>query len=367
MELNALLAHPVALPSLPRAVALLMTELSHDEPSLRRVAQLIGTDPALAARLLELANTPAFQMQRQIAGIPEALALLGVVQLRSLVSSAPLGTTSRSVPGVNLQQFWRYSLNTAKLARSLAGLVHHNQIAAYTAGLLHAVGELLLHLADPETVLSINTLVSPLDLRRAKIEQRILEVLSGWLATEGAPAPRVLEGANLDLAVARGAAYHGYVARQGRGVRIRGGTAQSYYVGVESNMPAIPGMEPPISALCLAPFGMEEGSEVALDTQEFGLVVGEPVLLRFFGSSVRRHDSVGTLLEFWGPEELLELPEIVATLPAEGRAPGEVVPVRLHARVTDIGTLELLAVPVGGSERWKVELQVRTGAAAPGA
>ena len=95
----------------------------------------------------------------------------------------------------------------------------------------------------------------------------------------------------------------------------------------------------------------------------FGLVVGEPVLLRFFGSSVRRHDSVGTLLEFWGPEELLELPEIVATLPAEGRAPGEVVPVRLHARVTDIGTLELLAVPVGGSERWKVELQVRTGAA----
>lgn len=174
MELNALLAHPVALPSLPRAVALLMTELSHDEPSLRRVAQLIGTDPALAARLLELANTPAFQMQRQIAGIPEALALLGVVQLRSLVSSAPLGTTSRSVPGVNLQQFWRYSLNTAKLARSLAGLVHHNQIAAYTAGLLHAVGELLLHLADPETVLSINTLVSPLDLRRAKIEQRIL-------------------------------------------------------------------------------------------------------------------------------------------------------------------------------------------------
>ena len=196
-------------------------------------------------------------------------------------------------------------------------------------------------------------------LKAPQIEQRILEVLSGWLAAEGAPAPRVLEGANLDLAVARGAAYHGYVARQGRGVRIRGGTAQSYYVGVESNMPAIPGMEPPISALCLAPFGMEEGSEVALDAQEFGLVVGEPVRLRFFGSSVRRHDGVGTLLDFWGPEELVELQEIEALLPAEGRSPGEVVPVHLHARVTDIGTLELLAVPVGGSERWKVEFDVR--------
>ena len=201
-------------------------------------------------------------------------------------------------------------------------------------------------------------------LKAPQIEQRILEVLSGWLAAEGAPAPRVLEGANLDLAVARGAAYHGYVARQGRGVRIRGGTAQSYYVGVESNMPAIPGMEPPISALCLAPFGMEEGSEVALDAQEFGLVVGEPVRLRFFGSSVRRHDGVGTLLDFWGPEELVELQEIEAQLPAEGRSPGEVVPVHLHARVTDIGTLELSAVPVGGNARWKVEFDVRAPATA---
>ena len=201
-------------------------------------------------------------------------------------------------------------------------------------------------------------------LKAPQIEQRILEVLSGWLAAEGAPAPRVLEGANLDLAVARGAAYHGYVARQGRGVRIRGGTAQSYYVGVESNMPAIPGMEPPISALCLAPFGMEEGSEVALDAQEFGLVVGEPVRLRFFGSSVRRHDGVGTLLDFWGPEELVELQEIEALLPAEGRSPGEVVPVHLHARVTDIGTLELSAVPVGGNARWKVEFDVRAPATA---
>ncbi|MDR0212730.1 MAG: Hsp70 family protein [Comamonas sp.] len=199
-------------------------------------------------------------------------------------------------------------------------------------------------------------------LKAPQIEQRILEVVNGWLAGEGAQPARLLDGANLDLAVARGAAYFGHVAA-GRGVRIRGGTAQSYYVGVESNMPAIPGMEPPISALCLAPFGMEEGTEVALDTQEFGLVVGEPVRLRFFGSSVRRADQVGTVLDFWGPEELVELQEIEAHLPAEGRAPGEIVPVTLHARVTDIGTLELNAVPVGGEERWKVEFDVRANVA----
>ena len=173
MELNALLAQPVALPCFPRAVALLMSELAHTEPSLRRMNQLFSTDPALASRLLELANSTAFQMQRQISGIPEALTLLGVVQLRALVKSAPLGTTSRSVPGVNMQQFWRYSLNTAKLARSLAGIVCQNQIAAYTAGLLHAVGELVMHLADADKAQSVNTLVAPFDLRRDQIEQRI--------------------------------------------------------------------------------------------------------------------------------------------------------------------------------------------------
>lgn len=174
MELQALLAQPVALPSLPRAVALLMSELGQAEPSLRRLNQFLGTDPALAARLLQEANSPAFHAQRQVCGIPEALALLGMAQLRRLVTSAPLGASSRSVPGVNLQQFWRYSLNTAKLARSFAGVVHHNQIAAYTAGLLHGLGELVLHLANPKRMQSINSLVVPLDPRRAKLELRLL-------------------------------------------------------------------------------------------------------------------------------------------------------------------------------------------------
>ena len=173
MDLNALLATPLARPSQPRAVALLMNELAHDEPNLRRANQLFGTDPALAARLLEQANGEGFALSGQIAGISEALALLDVAQLRALVRSAPLGTTSRSVPGMNMQQFWRYSRNTAKLARSLAGSVQQSQVAAYTAGLLHALGELIIHLAHPDKVQSLNTLVSPLDVRRGKVEQRI--------------------------------------------------------------------------------------------------------------------------------------------------------------------------------------------------
>ena len=191
--------------------------------------------------------------------------------------------------------------------------------------------------------------------------ERLRSALDAWLAAEGAPPARVLEGADLDLAVARGAAYHGYV-RRGRGVRIRGGTARAYYVGVESSMPAVPGVEPPVRALCVAPFGMEEGTEAELPPEEVGLVVGEPVHFRFFGSSVRRQDQVGTVLESWAADELQELEALHATLPAEGRPAGEVVPVKLVARATEAGTLELDAVARGGGERWKVEFDVRGGA-----
>ena len=187
---------------------------------------------------------------------------------------------------------------------------------------------------------------------------RTLDILNGWLNTEGAPSARLLEGIDLDLAVALGAAYYGHV-RRGRGVRIRGGTAKAYYVGVESAMPAVPGMEPPIEALCIAPFGMEEGTQAELPAQEVGLVVGEPVRFRFFSSSVRRTDQVGAVLEQWQPDEIEELEEIAAVLPAEDRQPGEVVPVRLHAAVTEVGTLRLEAVPRVGAESWKIEFDVR--------
>ncbi|MFT3717104.1 Hsp70 family protein [Pseudorhodoferax sp.] len=193
--------------------------------------------------------------------------------------------------------------------------------------------------------------------KSALLADRVLSTLNAWLAADGAPAARLLQGADMDHAVARGAAYYGQV-RQGQGIRIRGGTAQAYYVGIESSMPAVPGLEPPVQALCVAPFGMEEGTEATLPPQQLGLVVGESVHFRFFGSSVRRGDQAGTLLDAWAPDELQELAGIEALLPAEGRAIGEVVPVQLRARVTEIGTLELLAEAAGGGQ-WKVEFDVR--------
>jgi hypothetical protein len=193
------------------------------------------------------------------------------------------------------------------------------------------------------------------------LRDRLVHTLNAWLSADGAPPVRVLPAEDLDLSVARGAAVYGRV-RHGKGLRIRGGTARAYYVGIESAVPAVPGVEPPITALCVAPFGMEEGTEAALPPQELGVVVGEPVRFRFFGSSVRREDAAGAEIESWKEGELEELAPIEVTLPADGRREGDVVPVRLKAQVTEVGTLLLSAVPLAPQkpgESWKVELGVR--------
>jgi len=197
-------------------------------------------------------------------------------------------------------------------------------------------------------------------LKANTLADRLMEVLNSWLVAEQVSKARLLADADLDLAVARGAAYYGFV-RQGKGVRIKGGTAAAYYVGIESAMPAVPGLAPDIVALCIAPFGMEEGTSEELPNDEFGLVVGEPVRFRFFASTIRREDKVGTRLDYWTDEELAELDELDITLPEEGRRPGEIVPVHLCAAVTEVGTLELQAVSQKDSGRWKIEFDVRAG------
>jgi len=194
--------------------------------------------------------------------------------------------------------------------------------------------------------------------KAAALKERVLEVLNDWLAADGGQPARELAGAELDLAVARGAAYFGW-ARHGHGLRIRGGTARAYYVGVETAMPAVPGLEPPVKALCVAPFGMEEGTQADVPPQEFGLVVGEPTRFRFFSSSVRRDDRVGVMLDDVADnEEFEEIAPIETTLPARA-GNEELVPVNLQAAVTEIGTLELRCLEKGGAGKWQLELNVR--------
>jgi molecular chaperone DnaK (HSP70) len=190
-------------------------------------------------------------------------------------------------------------------------------------------------------------------LRATALRQRLCEVLSGWTAQR---PWQVLEGADPEHAVARGAAYYGLV-RRGRGVRIRGGTARAFYIGVATAMPAVPGAPPPIKALCVVPHGLEEGSAVELPAAEFGLTVGEPTEFRFLSSASRRDDHPGTLLDLWEQGELEELAPLQTTLPWSGHE-GSTVTVHLEACVNELGVLELWCVS-RDDQRWKLEFNVR--------
>ncbi len=198
-------------------------------------------------------------------------------------------------------------------------------------------------------------------LRAQLIRERLISTLDAWLKEEGMPAVVPLTGEDLMHAVARGAAYYG-LARQGRGVRIRGGVPRTYYVGIESAMPAVPGVPAPVKALTVVPYGMEEGTGARIPDREFGLVIGQPAEFRFFSSTTRKDDAAGAMIEDTR-EELEELAPMEVTLPAEGGNAGEVVPVSLETEVTGTGLLQLWCVARDG-RRWKLEFNVRERASA---
>jgi hypothetical protein len=197
-------------------------------------------------------------------------------------------------------------------------------------------------------------------LHAGLVRERILATLDSWLADEGFSPVQPLTGEDLMHAVSRGAAYYG-LARQGHGVRIRGGVPRTYYIAVESAMPSIPGFPAPLKALTVVPFGMEEGTDRRIEGREFGLVIGQPAEFRFFTSAVRKNDQPGDLIDDYG-DELEELSPMEVSFQA-GESSSEIVPVSFETVVTETGMLQLWCVARDG-RRWKLEFNVRERVAA---
>lgn len=185
------------------------------------------------------------------------------------------------------------------------------------------------------------------------IRQRIMDVLTSWQRSDEIAPVREIASTNFDLSVAKGAAYYG-LARRGRGVRIRYGLNKTYYIGIAASMPAVPGIPAPTKALCIAPFGMEEGTRASLENQEFALVVGEPAKFDFLGS-MRHDDAAGMVIEDW-QDQIQAIAEIETTLDGE---PGSVIPVTMEVMLTEVGTLALWCVAKADGRRWKLEFNVR--------
>lgn len=213
--------------------------------------------------------------------------------------------------------------------------------AAITRHLAHFLHR---HAAQPTHVLFNGGV-----LRAKLVRERIVEALNRWLTQPITP----LVSGDLMHAVARGAAYYG-LARQGNGVRVRGGVPRSYYIGIETAMPAVPGMKPPLKALTVVPFGMEEGSGHQIRDRQFSLRIGERAQFRLFQSTERKQDTPGEMIEEIAPD-MEELTPVEVSLPGNA---GETVPVALESLVTETGMLELWFV-ANDARRWKLQFNVR--------
>jgi hypothetical protein len=193
--------------------------------------------------------------------------------------------------------------------------------------------------------------------KSAAIRRRVLELLASWNQGQ---AVRELQGSELDLAVATGASFYGRTRVTRKGIRIKAGAARSYYIGLETSMPAVPGFKPPVKALCIVPQGMQEGSELLIEGRDFGLLTGHPAEFRFFSSAVRSGDRPGQILPD-AERELEDSSLLEINLPPLPDFPaGQAVPVQINSVVTELGTLELWMKHINSDRRWKVEFQVRT-------
>ncbi len=187
------------------------------------------------------------------------------------------------------------------------------------------------------------------------LRTRVADVVERWYGRR----PEILENSELDLAVARGAAYYSYVRSTGSGVLVRGGLPRTYFIGLGE-----PG-EGKFPAVCLVPRGAEEGSAIEIDNGALQLVANRPVSFRLYSSLSRTGDRVGDVVEFAAddPELHMHAP-LDAVIRYGKKAEERLIPVKLGARLTEIGTLETWCESKTGDNRWNLQFELRKKAAA---
>ena len=219
----------------------------------------------------------------------------------------------------------------------------------------HATPDTAETVARVDAVLFNGGALAPLAVR-----ERLLDILSDWFSPASAPAwrPSVLSNTSLALAVAQGAAYYGLV-RRGNGIRIGGGSARAYYIGIGGRA-AAPGHDAgeAVSVLCLARRGMEEGEEVHLTAPEFEVITNQPVSFPLYASSVRQADRPGAVLSL-SAQEVSRLPAIRTVLRFGKQSRSVKIPVVVSARFTEVGTLELWCEARRTTHRWRLQFQLR--------
>lgn len=175
------------LPPFPAVAAKLLTLVSGGSPSFRDVADLIRSDPALAAEVLRLANSPLVGLRWEVTNVLQALSLLGADRLNALVTTVAMIRFTQGAPRIQAYTAsWRHHVATALIAEQLADQDSGEREAAYTAGLLHDVGRLaLLRLSAKEYSVLLETVPHSGMLDRERIQFGLDHCAAGeYLARE---------------------------------------------------------------------------------------------------------------------------------------------------------------------------------------
>jgi molecular chaperone DnaK (HSP70) len=214
-------------------------------------------------------------------------------------------------------------------------------VTRHLAAFLSTAGD-----AKPDAILFNGGFFIPEILR-----QRVANVMEHWYGRR----PVIFENRDLDLAVAVGAAYYSYVRQTGAGLLVRGGLPRSYFIGLA-------GGDDKLRTLCLVPRGAEEGSTLQVDPGNLQLVTNKPVAFRLYSSRTRADDKAGDLVEFPANDGDLHLHAPLNAVLRFGKAGERLVAVKLGARLTEVGTLEIWADSKASEHRWRLQFELRKAA-----
>jgi molecular chaperone DnaK (HSP70) len=231
-----------------------------------------------------------------------------------------------------------------EVPRHLAAFLRRHCDEAESAG-----GKAARGLVRPDAILFNGGALKP-----RLIRNRLRDLVGEWCGAEDGRPPAVLESFDLDLAVARGAAYYGLV-RRGRGVRIGGGAARSYYLGIGGNDTS---EDEAVRTLCLVHRGMEAGVTVEISQPSFDVLANQPVSFPLYASSTRSGERAGQLVEA-APDSVIELPPIRTVLRFGRKAGTRRIPVNVVVHLTEIGTLEVWCHSQQTDHRWRLQFQLR--------
>ena len=223
-------------------------------------------------------------------------------------------------------------------------------VTRHLAAFLHSAGD-----ARPDAILFNGGFFIPEILR-----QRVADVMEHWYGRR----PVIFENRDLDLAVAVGAAYYSYVRATGAGLLVRGGLPRAYFIELGG------APEGKLRTLCLVPRGAEEGSTLELDPGTLQLLANKPVSFRLYSSRTRTEDKAGDVIEFESnaldSSEDLHLHAPLNAVLRFGKAGERMVPVKLGAKLTEVGTLEIWADSKISEHRWRLQFELRKASQAQG-